>query len=86
MRELRERKGMSPERLAVAIADFAREQGPSWAHGTVDAYTIRRAEGNPRRGRLGAVPGVRVQYVLATFFGTTPEQIWQPGAQMEIAA
>ncbi len=86
MREMRERKGMSPERLAVAIAAFAADQGPEWDYGTVDAYTIRRIEGNPRRGRLGAVPGIRVQHVLASFFEIDRELIWRPGAQIEVAA
>lgn len=77
--KLREERGLSPEDLAAEIRSMARKLGPAWTRGTVDPYTIRRIEGNPTRGRLGLVPGTRVQFVIAHYFGLVPHDIWKPG-------
>jgi lambda repressor-like predicted transcriptional regulator len=83
LRELRAREGWSPEALANAIAERARKE--NWRKGTVDAYTIRRIEGIPGRAdRPPLVPYLRVQVVIATFFGLDRREIWQPGKQTKL--
>lgn len=69
--ELRQERGLSPEALALAIAEEAK--GLSFGQrGAVDAHTIRRIE------RHGHVPGIRVAFVLANYFGKRPDEIWDP--------
>jgi transcriptional regulator with XRE-family HTH domain len=80
LRELREEQGLSPEALAEAITVWALAQGAAWTRGTVDAYTIRRIE------RHGFVPGSRVAFVLAQFFGRAPHEIWVPHHRVEVEA
>lgn len=66
--DLREAAGHSPESLALAIREAA--EGNAWGErGT--AHTIRRIE------REGHVPGVRVRFVVAHFFGLPPHKMWQ---------
>lgn len=98
VRELREALGLSPEALADEIRDMASAHG--WKLGAVDAYTIRRIEGIPERGRLGRVPRIRVQVVLACYFASVAGQlaeagidhprnhadIWKPGRRTKVAA
>lgn len=55
-------RGLSPEALSKAISEASL--------GHVSGRQIRRIEGD------GIVPTPRVQFLLATFFGTTPTQIW----------
>lgn len=64
--------GLSPENLADAIA-LESVRSPWGERGRVNAHTIRRIEAT------GHVPGVRVQFVLAAYFGLVPHQIWKPG-------
>lgn len=67
--EMRESRGMSPEALALDIADHAASEG--WGQrGAVNAHTIRRIE------RQGHVPGPRVAFVMASYFGMTPHELW----------
>jgi len=75
----RERKlrGHSPESLAEEIRRQAKT-APWGARGAVDAHTIRRIE------KRGHVPGMRVQFVLAHYFGMRPDQIWDPAHSVEL--
>lgn len=71
IREMREARGMSPEALASDITRRAMSEG--WGtRGTVNAHTIRRIEAQ------GHVPGPRVAFVLASYFGLAPHQVWEP--------
>lgn len=74
IKAMREELGLSsPEalaheiRLQAVIADWGRR-------GTVDAHTIRRIE------KRGHVPSIRIQFVLAMFFGVRMRELWLPGA------
>lgn len=69
--ELREAQGLSPEALAVAINLAATQKGLG-QRGAVNAHTIRRIE------RHGHVPGVRVAFVITSYFGMLPHELWQP--------
>ena len=82
---LRELRGwLSPEALADAIEKRAKAE--NWPMGAVDAYTIRRIEGIPGRlDRPPFVPSMRVQVVIATFFGVDRRAIWEPGKQSKVA-
>lgn len=71
IREMREAQGFSPEALSDAIRAAAKD-APWGDRGAVDAHTIRRIE------KHGYVPGARVKFVLARFFGMTPHELWQP--------
>lgn len=62
---------------------MAERLGDAWTRGTVDAYTIRRIEGKPEIGRPGFVPRLRVQFVIAKYFGVSHLEIWKPGARYE---
>lgn len=75
VRELREERGLnSPEALANDVRLKARTE--AWGErGAVDAWTIRQIE------RKGRVPGVRVQFVLAHYFGVDRRAIWVPGRE-----
>lgn len=70
IRELREGQGYnSPEALAAAIKLAAPKSG--WGHrGTVDAWSIRAIEDK------GHVPGPRIRFVLASYFGREVSDIW----------
>lgn len=69
--ELRELNGInSPEALAQAIRVAALAQ-PWGEKGTVDAHTIRRIE------RFGHVPGARIRFVIAHYFGLRPDELWE---------
>lgn len=70
IRQLREDAGHnSAEALAGAIRAAAPRA--AWGdRGTVDAWTIRMVE-------KGHVPGPRIRFVLASFFGRVPSEIWQ---------
>jgi len=70
--EMREERGLSPEALAQQIAVRRDIAGLPTGRGTVDAHTIRRIE------RHGHVPGPRVAFVLAAFFGMRPNELWRP--------
>lgn len=78
LREQRELQGLSPEALSTAIHQHAL-CAPWGTRGAVDAHTIRRIE------RYGHVPGPRVQFVLANYFGTTVHEMWSP-AHTRVAA
>lgn len=68
---MRESRGMSPEALACDIAEHAMSEG--WGQrGAVNAHTIRRIE------RTGHVPGPRVAFVMASYFGMVPHELWEP--------
>ncbi len=71
LRELREAAGYnSAEALALAIRLAAPEA--EWGkRGTVDAWTIRKIE-------QGHVPGPRIRFVLAGYFGCSQSTIWEP--------
>jgi len=69
IREMREAQGYSPESLAAAIREAAKS-APWGNRGACDAHTIRRIENK------GHVPGPRVQFVLAAFFGLTVHELW----------
>jgi DNA-binding XRE family transcriptional regulator len=73
IREMREAQGYSPESLAAAIKAAAAD-APWGERGAVDAHTIRRIE------KHGHVPGPRVQFVLANYFGLTVHELWEPRA------
>lgn len=81
--EMRKDRGMSPEALADDIrAHSLRED---WGtRGAADAHTIRRIE------RYGHVPGERVAFVMASYFGLRPSELWMPAnqrhAQQRVAA
>ena len=79
IREMREARGYSPEALAAAIRDAAQD-APWGDRGAVDAHTIRRIE------KTGHVPGPRIQFVLASFFGLVPHELWLPRASRLAAA
>lgn len=70
IREMRVELGFSPEALAAAIKERAKD-APWGDRGAVDAHTIRRIE------KHGHVPGPRIQFVLAAFFDQSPHDIWQ---------
>lgn len=73
VRELREERGMSPEALATDIHIAARNA--SWGRrGAVNAHTIRRIEG-------GHVPGLRVRFVIASYFGLAMGDLWPRSRQ-----
>lgn len=82
IREEREARGLSPERLAQEIAELTRREG--WKLGAVDAFTIRRIEGRP--DRPGRVPGIRVQCVLGLYFGIPHTEIWKPANRISVAS
>lgn len=67
--EMRQALGMSPEDLAADIAEAA-ATAPWGKRGAVDAWTIRRIESK------GHVPGPRVMFVLANYFGMVPHELW----------
>jgi ribosome-binding protein aMBF1 (putative translation factor) len=70
IQEMREARGLSPEALAADIATHALSAG--WGRrGSVDAHTIRRIE------RHGHVPGPRVAFVMASYFGMPPHELWE---------
>jgi DNA-binding XRE family transcriptional regulator len=71
LRRLREDHGYSPEALASAIEAQALTAPWGSTHGTVHAHTIRRIED------LGHRPRLRVQFVLAQFFGVRHTDIWR---------
>lgn len=80
LRELREDRGFnSPEALAADLKAQA-HTAPWGERGAVDAWTIRQIEGK------GRVPGIRVQFVLANYFGVDRRTIWVPGRQREQVA
>lgn len=62
IRRLRIDQGLTPEDLAYQIA----RRGA----GVVSGRTIRRVED------IGAIPCVRIQFALASFFDMTPSQVW----------
>jgi DNA-binding XRE family transcriptional regulator len=71
IRDLREGAGYNS---AEALAGSIKVKTPTadWRHrGTVDAWTIRMVE-------RGHVPGPRIRYVLAAYFGVAISDIWQP--------
>jgi hypothetical protein len=72
LRELREAAGYnSAEALATAIRLAAPKAKATWGkRGTVDAWTIRKIE-------EGHVPGPRIRFVLAGYFGCEQNEIWQ---------
>jgi hypothetical protein len=71
IRSLREAAGYnSAEQLATAIR-IAAPKAPWGKRGTVDAWTIRKVE-------EGHVPGPRIRFVLASYFGRDQTDIWQP--------
>jgi hypothetical protein len=79
LREMREERGLgSPEALAQDLRLKAKT-APWGERGCVDAWTLRQIE------RKGRVPGVRIQFVLANYFGVDRREIWVPGRQ-EVAA
>lgn len=78
LRELREERGLSPEALADAIR-VAAQTAPWGDRGCVDSHTIRRIE------RRWHVPGPRVQFVLANYFGLSIQEIWRP-SHRQVAA
>lgn len=70
IRDLRESAGLnSQEQLASAIR-IASEKASWREKGTVDAWTIRKIE-------QGHVPGPRIRFVLASYFGREAKDIWQ---------
>lgn len=69
--EERELRGLSPEGLSLAIKRASRN-APWGERGAVDAHTIRRIE------RDGHVPSERIRFVIASFFGHLPHEIWEP--------
>lgn len=77
LRELREEHGFgSAEALAADLK--IKSMGADWgARGVVDPWTIRQIE------RDGRVPGARIQFVLANYFGVDRRTIWIPGRQRE---
>lgn len=77
--ELRESQGLSPEALAYEINRAALTKGFG-RRGAVDAHTIRRIE------RQGHVPGVRVAFVIASYFGMVPHELWVPTHRRERAS
>lgn len=77
LRELREDQGLSPEALAQEIRSRAMAEG--WKRGTVDAYTIRRAE-------RGFVPSLRSRHVLASYFQVRPGEIWNQDGWVRVDA
>lgn len=70
--ELREQRGLSPEALAIEINAAALAAGLG-SRGAVDPHTIRRIE------RHGHVPGVRVAFVISSYFELVPHELWHPG-------
>lgn len=77
LRRLRELEtGMSPEALADEIARWATGHD-DWRSGTIDAYTIRRAE-------RGLVPSIRTRFVLTRFFDVEPGTIWNEDAWVKV--
>lgn len=72
IRELREERGLSPEALS---AEIFKTSGLY-----VSGRTIRRIED------IGAVPSVRVKFVIASFFDRSPASIWTGGRARERAA
>lgn len=73
IKEMREAQGFSPEALAAAVREASQTE-PWGERGAVDAHTVRRIE------RSGHVPGERVRFVLARFFGMTPHELWLPSS------
>lgn len=61
VRDLRRRKGLSPEALSYAIL--------SAGHGHVSTRTLRRLE-------QGVTPRLRIQFAVATFLEREVPQIW----------
>lgn len=59
-------------------------KGEAWTRGTVDAFTIRRIEGNPALNRPGRVPTARVAFVVAHYFGMQPHEIWKPTRRVKV--
>lgn len=84
LRDLRVERGLSPEALAQEIAAASRKAG--WGErGAVNAHTLRRIEGQ------GHIPGPRVAFVVAAYFGLKPTELWDPGnrrapARVRVAA
>lgn len=84
LKDLREAQGLSPKDLAAEIKHMASRRGAAWTRGAVDEYTIRRIEGKPEEHRHGFVPTIRVQFVIATFFGVDRREIWKPGRKVRV--
>lgn len=77
LRELREqRTGMSPEALSREIHAWA-AANHGWKAGSLDAFTIRRAE-------RGIVPSIRTRFVLCQFFGVEFGVIWNQDAWIKV--
>lgn len=80
LRDMREERGLSPEALSREIALMA-EKADWGSRGAVDAHTIRRIE------RRGHVPGPRIAFVVANYFGLRPNELWMPSnRRQEVAA
>lgn len=77
LKELREGRGFSPEGLAADIKRSAL-RAPWGDRGCVDPHTIRRIE------RDDHVPSLRVQFVLAHYFGVTMRDIWSPAQRRPV--
>lgn len=73
VRELREARGLSPEAMAHEIRLLAMREG--WKLGTVDAFTIRRIEGNEKRH--GRIPSLRVRVVIGLYLDVPAHEIWK---------
>lgn len=79
LRDMREERGLSPEALAREIVAQAKRE--SWgSRGVVDPHTIRRVE------RHGHVPGPRIMFVLAAYFGMRPHEMWVPANRRQDVA
>lgn len=71
LRELRESRGLSPQQLASAITRIATKTADAHPY-TVSTRTIYRIE------EEWAVPGPRIKFALAEFFGVPMADIWRP--------
>lgn len=69
--ELRESRGLSREALADEITRIATKSNSTIPY-TVSARSIYRYE------EEGAVPGARIKFALAEFYGVPLVEIWQP--------
>lgn len=76
IREMRDQRGLSPEALAREISKASRAHG--WERGSVDAHTIRKIEGT------GHVPTTRVRFVVSSYFGLLPHELWEPWRKREV--
>lgn len=73
--KLREAEAISPEGMAHEI--HRRAIAESWPRGTIDAYTIRRAE-------RGLVPSLRCRFVIAMYFGVDRDEIWEQDSWVRV--